>query len=435
MQTIPTPVSPTKALTMADVANQNGTAQPNKPSIDNVKASFQAELNRQVRAKQNQAPTKQDKSTEPAKNQTQSNAPIKDESAVDKTAATREELKSGQVNDTFLNDLNKQLDAARDLSTKVITDDANSLARSDIANANEANTPAADLISALGIPSAQNATLQGLQSNSNNLSTPTTLASGNTQLNTAAITPQKGLASNAATNQADPAQEDAAVAVNEGASQLQDKALVSAYAEEGQSKTKSNTEESAFNKALVNIAGKDSLAKDAVISNTQAQSAPVNNVQSNNFAAQQLASSNMVNIYPGKSGWDQAISQKVLWMVGAGQQSATLTLNPPDLGPLKVVINVHNDQADTTFISDNDEVRKALESGMSHLRDKMTESGIQLGQANVSTSQQSQQEFQQATQGKALQNVRNEPNKDIVENNVPNKVVVRVSDGLVDTFA
>jgi flagellar hook-length control protein FliK len=106
------------------------------------------------------------------------------------------------------------------------------------------------------------------------------------------------------------------------------------------------------------------------------------------------------------------------------------------LGPLKVVINVHNDQADTTFISDNDEVRKALESGMSNLRDKMNESGIQLGQANVSTSQQqSQQEFQQAAQNRVFQHDKSQTNAELVESDPQAKVTVRVSDGLVDTFA
>jgi flagellar hook-length control protein FliK len=184
------------------------------------------------------------------------------------------------------------------------------------------------------------------------------------------------------------------------------------------------------------LPAKDLLVKDVAPNVAQVQTASTNAVQNNNnVAAQQLASTNVINVYPGKTGWDQAISQKVVWMVGNGQQSASLTLNPPDLGPLKVVINVHNDQADTTFISDNDEVRKALESGMSHLREKMNESGIQLGQANVSTSQQSQQEFQQAAQGRVFEGAKNQANTKAVEIDSHAKVSVRVSDGLVDTFA
>ena len=150
---------------------------------------------------------------------------------------------------------------------------------------------------------------------------------------------------------------------------------------------------------------------------------------------QAVASASTINAYPGKSGWDQAISQKVVWMVSAGEQTASLTLNPPDMGPLQVVISVHNDQADTTFISDNPIVRQALEDGMANLRDKMSESGIQLGQANVSTGGQAQQDFQQAAQSRqAAQSIAGAVNT-VVEQLPGASTLVRVANGLVDTFA
>ncbi len=166
------------------------------------------------------------------------------------------------------------------------------------------------------------------------------------------------------------------------------------------------------------------------------QATHANNLQGNSaLVAQQAGSANAINVYPGKTGWDQAISQKVIWMVGAGEQSASLTLNPPDLGPLKVVIHVHNDQADTTFISDNDEVRHALENGLSNLRDKMNESGIQLGQTNVSTSNQSQQNFQQAAQNRAVAQAQNNAGLLQAEAVAKPSQIIRVANGLVDTFA
>ncbi|MDI1299342.1 flagellar hook-length control protein FliK [Methylotenera sp.] len=152
-------------------------------------------------------------------------------------------------------------------------------------------------------------------------------------------------------------------------------------------------------------------------------------------AMQQLGSSNTINAYPGKTGWDQAISQKVVWMLGAQEQSATLTLNPPDMGPLQVVIHVHNDQADTTFISDNAEVRQALQDGMDNLRNKMNESGIQLGQANVSSGGQMQQQFQQAAQqSKASASLNNNASASPIGHVSSAKTVIRTSNGLVDTF-
>jgi flagellar hook-length control protein FliK len=106
------------------------------------------------------------------------------------------------------------------------------------------------------------------------------------------------------------------------------------------------------------------------------------------------------------------------------------------MGPLQVVIHVHNDQADTTFISDNPEVRQALENGLSTLRDKMGEAGIQLGQANVNSGGQAQQEFQRANQNRAGQSGTS-GNDDLAQ---PEKIInsnatVRVANGLVDTFA
>ena len=150
---------------------------------------------------------------------------------------------------------------------------------------------------------------------------------------------------------------------------------------------------------------------------------------------QQLGSSNNINAYPGKTGWDQAISQKVVWMLGAQEQSATLTLNPPDMGPLQVVIHVHNDQADTTFISDNAEVRQALQDGMDNLRNKMNESGIQLGQANVSSGGQMQQQFQQAAQqSRADASLGKNASASPIEHVGSPKALGRTSNGLVDTF-
>jgi flagellar hook-length control protein FliK len=176
---------------------------------------------------------------------------------------------------------------------------------------------------------------------------------------------------------------------------------------------------------------KEGVVKEVVMPAGLPSAAQVNTT----LPAQQIASANIINAYPGKAGWDQAISQKVVWMVGAGQQSATLTLNPPDLGPLQVVIHVHNDQADTTFISDNAEVRQALQDGLANLRDKMSESGVQLGQTNVSSGQQSQQQFQQAMQSQRMSQTNNTNAVLPLEKTADANTLVRVSNGLVDTFA
>ena len=81
--------------------------------------------------------------------------------------------------------------------------------------------------------------------------------------------------------------------------------------------------------------------------------------------------------------WDQAIGQKIIWMVAGGNQTAELTLNPPDLGPMQVILNVSNEQTNATFISSQPDVREALESAMPKLRQMMEDAGLQLSGFSV----------------------------------------------------
>ena len=65
-------------------------------------------------------------------------------------------------------------------------------------------------------------------------------------------------------------------------------------------------------------------------------------------------------------------------------QSAQITLNPPQLGPIEVSLDIRNEQATATFVSANPEVREAIESSLPRLREMLAGVGVELGQANVS---------------------------------------------------
>lgn len=140
----------------------------------------------------------------------------------------------------------------------------------------------------------------------------------------------------------------------------------------------------------------------------------------------------------GSAGWDQAVGQKITWMVSGGIQSASLTLNPPDLGPMQVVLNVHNQQADATFITAQPEVKQALEAAMPKLREMMDQAGIQLGQATVNTGMPNQQQGAngQQQQGRSSSSSRfgQDDEGDIAVAATGNAAVTSSGLGLVDTF-
>lgn len=133
----------------------------------------------------------------------------------------------------------------------------------------------------------------------------------------------------------------------------------------------------------------------------------------------------------GSSAWGQALGDKVVWMASGSQQSASLTLNPPNLGPLQIVLNVSNDQATANFFAAQPEVRQAIEDALPRLREMMSEAGIQLGQASVSADTPSQnQPSEQPARGSSASALAPDEAEQAGTMAAP-----RTGRGLVDTFA
>lgn len=130
----------------------------------------------------------------------------------------------------------------------------------------------------------------------------------------------------------------------------------------------------------------DSMAQAAALKETAPEALTNLVAQTNALQTAQAAGAvpaDRLSARVGTPAWDNQVGQKVIWMVGGEEQSATLELNPPDLGPVQVVLNVSNEMASVTFSAQQLEVRQALENSLPRLREMMNESGIALGNATV----------------------------------------------------
>lgn len=137
----------------------------------------------------------------------------------------------------------------------------------------------------------------------------------------------------------------------------------------------------------------------------------------------------------GTSAWSQALGDKVVWMAAGAQQTASLTLNPPNMGPLQIVLNITNDQATASFFSAQPEVRQALEAAFPKLREMMNEAGIQLGQATVG-AENPRQNDQSDRQAQRLAAPFNVTDDGVAIGQIsPHAVIQHSGRGLVDTFA
>jgi flagellar hook-length control protein FliK len=204
----------------------------------------------------------------------------------------------------------------------------------------------------------------------------------------------------------------------------------------------------AFSAAL-DVAGKDSAkvaladiglskikmqhgAAPAVDIPPQAGGAPL--VTSQSGATQAVRTT--INTPVAQKGWGDEFSQKITWMATSNDQSAELHLNPPNLGPLDVVLKVSGDQATALFTSPHAAVRDAIEQALPQLRDMLAGNGITLGNATVSDqSAKDQQAWQADQRQKGNGRADSKIDSTLAAGAALARPVGRQHQGMVDTFA
>jgi flagellar hook-length control protein FliK len=106
-------------------------------------------------------------------------------------------------------------------------------------------------------------------------------------------------------------------------------------------------------------------------------------------AAQRPATEMTVSTPINQSGWADDVGHQVAWLAEQGSGRAELVLTPPHLGRIEISLQIGVDQSSAQFVSASPQVREALEQAMPRLREMLADSGISLGEANVSSDHQS----------------------------------------------
>jgi flagellar hook-length control protein FliK len=87
----------------------------------------------------------------------------------------------------------------------------------------------------------------------------------------------------------------------------------------------------------------------------------------------------------GTAAWTEQLGTHLTWMAANDQQSASLKLTPPHLGPLEVQITMGDDnKASVWFSAPHADTRAALGEALPRLRELFGAGGLTLGDANVS---------------------------------------------------
>lgn len=131
-----------------------------------------------------------------------------------------------------------------------------------------------------------------------------------------------------------------------------------------------------------------------------------------------------------RSEGHQQLVEKVRWMVNQNNLQADIRLDPPDLGSVKVRVNLAGESASVNFIVQSQQARDVLEQAAPRLKELLDEQGIELGQSTVQQEQKDSQHEQQHFSGGASEP---EPTE-LAQNTVVEQSIVNGRLGAIDYF-
>ncbi|WP_428606172.1 flagellar hook-length control protein FliK [Sedimenticola sp.] len=85
----------------------------------------------------------------------------------------------------------------------------------------------------------------------------------------------------------------------------------------------------------------------------------------------------------GDKGWDNVLSNRIMWMVGNQMQQASLQVTPRHLGPIDIQVSLQHDQTSVSFVAHNAAAKDALESAIPRLREMFADNNMQLINVDV----------------------------------------------------
>ncbi|WP_210487094.1 flagellar hook-length control protein FliK [Pantoea ananatis] len=206
------------------------------------------------------------------------------------------------------------------------------------------------------------------------------------------------------------------------------------------------TTDGSFQQILSSVSKQDDRPLAAASDNQVILSAPVSSTSSllqssGASATMNSPSTPTLNAHLGSNEWQQALGQQIVMFSRNGQQNAELRLHPEDLGAIQISLKLNNDQAQLNMVSSHSHVRAALEAALPQLRHALAESGINLGESQVSSESFSQgQSFQQQQEARrdgqhGSFSLTLDSDNDITPIAVPQSLQARLTGkGAVDTF-
>lgn len=139
-----------------------------------------------------------------------------------------------------------------------------------------------------------------------------------------------------------------------------------------------------------------------------------------------------ISIY--RKDFASAVKDKVMMMVNQKLQQVEIRLDPPELGNVHVRVNLQNEQAAVSFVVQNQQAKEALEQNTDKLREMLAQSGVEVGDTNVSQQDQQSTEDENSNANGGLLSQREQEMADDIHHVIENRLFKASANG-VDYYA
>ncbi|AVD88284.1 flagellar hook-length control protein FliK [Pseudomonas sp. SWI44] len=111
----------------------------------------------------------------------------------------------------------------------------------------------------------------------------------------------------------------------------------------------------------------------------------------------------------GSTTWQNDLGQQVIALIRRGEQQMDMQLNPADLGPLSISLNVSDGGIQAQFQSAHASVRSAVEQALPQLQVALAAQGLTLGEASINDGASRQAMGEQSRQESSGADDRSRP--------------------------
>ena len=131
--------------------------------------------------------------------------------------------------------------------------------------------------------------------------------------------------------------------------------------------------------------------------------------------------------------WGEKLGGRIVMLASSQLQTAEIRLTPAELGPLRVRVSIDDGLANVTIHAQHSVTREAIEQALPRLREMMAESGLSLGQTDVSDQGVAGGDPDQGST--AASAITEEASENPSDGEPAERQNIVTSNGLVDTFA